>query len=122
MQTIDQNLFELKTIETQLEALSGKKDELRKEIFGYIENNGLTDGYKNEIATIAYVERKSVKIKDEESLLKDLKKDKIVKYYKEIPKHYELTAELTKDIKAGVFSHPEIEMTNSQGLQIKFAS
>jgi len=125
MERIDQQLLELKTIETQIEALTKQKDEVRKEVFGYIEDNGLTDGYKNEIATVSYVERKSVKIKDQEKLLKELAEQKLVKYYNVVPEvvvpeHLEAKPELTKDIKAGKFEHPDIEVETSSNLAVRF--
>ena len=120
METIDVRILELKGIEDQLEKLTKEKDELRKEIFGIVENEGLTDGYKNEHATVSYVERKAVKIKDEDRLLQDLASQRIVSYYKEVPAHYELTPKFTKDVKDGVFTHPEVEVESSNNLAIRF--
>ena len=65
MNPIDGRILELKGIEQKMEELTKQKDGLRKEIFGIIENEGLTDGYKNDVATVSYVERKSVKIGNE---------------------------------------------------------
>lgn len=120
MNTIDQRILELKTIGTQQKALAEKEGELRKEIFGIIENEGLTDGYKNDYATVSYVERKSVKIKDEKKLMDDLAKQKIVIYVQEIPAHLELTPKFTKDVKEGKFIHPEVELELANNLAIRF--
>lgn len=120
MEQIDARIFELKGIEQQIQTLDKQKEELRKEIFGIIENEGLTDGYKNKDATVSYVERKTVKIKDEKKLLDDLTAQKIVKYFQEIPTHYELTPTFNKDIKDGVFKHPEVEIQVSNNLAIRF--
>jgi hypothetical protein len=120
METIDIRILELKGIDQQIEQLSKQKEELRKEIFGIIENEGLTDGYKNEHATVSYVERKSVKIKDEKKLLEDLASQRIVTYFQEVPAHYELTSKFTKDVKEGIFSHPEVAVETSNNLAIRF--
>lgn len=125
MERIDQQLLELKTIETQIEALTKQKEEVRKEVFGYIEDNGLTNGYKNEIATVSYVERKTVKIKDEVKLLEELKKEKLVKYFEEVPEvvipaHLEAKPLLTKEIKEGKFTHEEVEVTTASNLAVRF--
>jgi hypothetical protein len=120
MQTIDKRILELKGVEKAIENLTKQKEDLRKEIFGIVENEGLTDGYKNEDATVSYVERKAVKIKDEQKLLDDLIKQKVVKYFKEVPAHLEITTQLTKDVKEGVFSHPEVEVETSNNLAIRF--
>jgi hypothetical protein len=125
MKPIDMHILELKTVETQIAALGARKDELRKEIFGIVENEGLTDGYKNEYATVAYVERKSVKIADEKKLMDDLTAQKIVKYYEEIPEqiipaHIELKPQLTKDFKDGKFTHPAVQVETATNLAIRF--
>jgi len=120
MNQIDNRILELKSVEQKMEELANQKDDLRREIFGFIENEGLTDGYKNKIATVSYVERKTVKIKDEHKLLKDLEKQKIVTYYKQVPAHLELTDKFTKDIKAGLFHHPDVSLETSNNLAIRF--
>lgn len=125
MEIIDQQLIELKTIDKTIETLSKQKEELRKDIFGYIENNGLTDGYKNDFATVSYVERKSVKIKDQEKLLKYLEAQKLVKYFEvipeiTIPKHLEIKPLLAKDVKDGKFTHSGIEIEASNNLAVRF--
>lgn len=126
MENIDVKLHELKQLDGLIDEMSAKKDTLRKEIFGYIEDNGLTDGYKNDIATVSYVERKTVKIKDQEKLVKYLTDNKLTKYFEVIPEqvipeHTEVKAELTKDIKAGKFEHEEIEVETATNLAVKFA-
>jgi flagellar biosynthesis/type III secretory pathway protein FliH len=125
MKRIDQSLMELKTIEGQIEALTNHKEELRKEVFGIIENEGLTDGYKNEYATVSYVERKTVKIKDQEKLLNELKEQKLVKYFEEVPEqiipaHLEVKPTLTKDIKDGKFTSDLVEVETSNNLAVRF--
>lgn len=120
MERIDQSLMELKTIDSQIETLTKQKEDLRKEVFGIIENEGLTDGYKNDFATVSYVERKSVKIEDKESLLKELQKEKIVKYFEKIPAHVELTKEFEKDVKEGLYTHPTVKVETSNNLSLRF--
>ena len=115
-------ILELKGIESAITELETKREDLRKEIFGIIENEGLTDGYKNEVATVSYVERKTVKIKDEQKLIEYLAGQQIVKYYKEVPAHLEITPQFTKDIKEGVYAHPEVTVETSNNLAIRFNS
>lgn len=126
MQIIDQNILELKKVEDQLAELTAKKEELRKEIFGIVENEGLTDGYKNEYASVSYVARKSIKFQDKEALLEDLKKKKLVKYFQVIPEqvipeHLEFTPEFEKDVKDETFTHKQVELDVKNNLAIKFA-
>lgn len=120
MENINARILELSSVEKQINKLAKQKDELRKEIFGIIENEGLTDGYKNDVATVSYVERKTVKIKDENKLLEDLATQRVVKYYEEIPAHVELTPKFSKDVKEGLFNHPEVEVETSNNLAIRF--
>jgi len=117
---LDARLLELSQIAGSIEQLSAKEQELRKEIFGIIENEGLTDGYKNSIGTVSYVERKNVKIADEKALLEELSRDRIVKYYKEVPAHLEFQPEFTKDVKAGTFKHPSVSVETSSNLSVRF--
>jgi hypothetical protein len=119
-QQLDSRILELKTVASKIAELQTQEEEMRREIFGIIENEGLTDGYKNELATVSYVERKTVKIKDQTKLLEDLEKQKIVKYYEEIPAHVELTPKFTKDIKEGLFHHPEVTVETANNLAVRF--
>ncbi len=116
---LDKKLIEYSAVSKKIELMTEIQDELRKEIFGYIEDNGLTEGYKNDIATVSYVQRKAVKITDETKLLKDLISQRIVNYYKVVPEHYELSPNFSKDIKAGVFKHELVEVEEKPGLAIK---
>lgn len=116
---LDQKIAEYSQIEAQIAVLTEKKEELRKEIFGYMEDNGLTEGYKNEQATVSYVQRKAIKIKDEAILLKDLVKQNIVRYFSVIPKHLELTKEFEKDVKDGKFKHELIDVEVSPNVQVR---
>lgn len=97
METIDIKLHELKQLDSLIAEMTEKKELLRKEIFGYIEDNGLTDGYKNDIATVSYVERKTVKIKDQEKLMKYLEKNKLVKYFEVVPEQYQSIQKSSKN-------------------------
>jgi hypothetical protein len=122
---LDARLLELKGISERIEKLQAEENEIRKEVFGIVENEGLTDGYKNDLATVSYVERKTVKIADQDSLLKLLREEKLVKYYVEVPEvvvpaHAELKPELTKDVKAGKFSAPGIDVETATNLAVRF--
>lgn len=120
MKPIDQRILELKALDIQIGILGEKKEELRKEIFGIIENEGLTDGYKNENATVSYVERKSVKIADQAALIKSLEDQKLTKYLEKIPAHVELSPKFTKDIKDGNFKFDGVDIETTNSLSIRF--
>jgi glutamate mutase epsilon subunit len=118
-QILDQKIKELAELEAKISDLNTIKDALRKEVFAIIEASNL-EQYKSEKATVSYVERKSIKIKDEEQLLKDLEAQQIVKYYQVIPEHKELNKKFQEDIKQGVFQHDLVEVTTSKNLAIRF--
>lgn len=122
---IDTKIAELKALEAELAQLTELKEKTRQELFTVIEKENL-DQYKNDHATVSSVIRKSVKILDPEKLLADLQKKKLVKYYSIIPEevipaHPEFKPEFDKEVKAGLFSHPEIEVTESKNLSIRFS-
>lgn len=122
---LDKKIEELKTLEDQIAQLTELKESTRSEVFSIIEKENL-EQYKNDKATVSYVVRKSVKVKDTEKLLEDLQNQKLVKYYEivpeeVIPEHAELKPEFDKEVKEGLFSHPEIEVTESKNLSIRFA-
>jgi archaellum component FlaC len=116
---LDSLIKEYTAIEKKISTLTDKKEALRKEIFGYVEDNGLTDGYKNALATVSYVNRKIITVKDELALISELHDQKIVKYVQEIPAHLELTKKFTDDVKAGEFTHPLVEVEEKPNLAIK---
>jgi hypothetical protein len=121
---IDNKISELKTLEDQISKLTELREATRAELFQVIEKESL-ETYKNDNATVSYVVRKSVKIKDPEKLLADLQSQKLTKFYEVvpeevIPEHLTLKPEFDKEIKEGKFNHPEVEVTESKNLSIRF--
>lgn len=119
MDLLDTKIQELAEIEEKIAALTTLKDGLRKEVFELVENNNL-DQYKNDKATVSYVERKTVKVIDESKLLEQLKEQRIVKYYDVIPAREELNANFQKDVKEGVFTSDLVEVAVNKTLAIRF--
>lgn len=117
---LDVLILELKAAENAAATINETVANLRKEIFGIVENEGLTEGYKNDYATISYVTRQKIDIVDPEKLLKDLEAQKLVKYYQTIPEHKEFTPKLMKDIKDGTLSHEAIKVETNNNLAIRY--
>ncbi len=122
MEPIDTLLIELKTINKEKEALEAKDKELRAELKGRMENDGLTDGYKNDIATVSYKTLKSVKIADESKLLDTLIEKQCVRYFA-----YDITPAFAKDVKDkkltpehGLFTEDEVTIETNNSIAIKF--
>lgn len=119
---IDSLINELKTIAVQLEPLKTKEAELRKELLGRLENDGLTSGYSNDTASVSYVTRKSVKMADKNKILDTLLEKNCVRYFA-----YDIMPTFEKDIKDGkltsqdgLFSAEDISIETSNSITIKF--
>jgi hypothetical protein len=122
MEPINNILTELKTINSQMEELKSKDVELRKELLGRMEDEGLTDGFSNDVATVSYVTRKSVKIVDKQKLLDTLIEKNCVRYYA-----YDITPAFDKDVKEGkltssygLFTDEEVKVEASNNLSVRF--
>src|SRR5689334_22226709 len=96
MTPIETLLTELKGINSQMEVLKTKDSELRKELLGRMEDEGLTEGFKTDVASVSYNTRKSVKIEDEQKLVDTLVEKQCVRYYA-----IQLTPSFEKDVKEG---------------------
>jgi len=122
---LDTKLSQLKELEIKLENLTNLKEKIRNEIFKIVEEENLNQ-YKNEVATISKVERKTIKfVKDKEEILKELEKNKLVKYFDVIPEeiiaeHKELNKNFDKDIKEGKYKIDGIEVDTKTFPAIRF--
>lgn len=116
---IDSKTKELKEIEEKIAQLSTVRDSIRQELFENIQKNNV-EQYKNDHATISYIERKTVKIADEEKLFTKLTEQKIIKYYSVIPEHKELTKGFYEDVKKGYFKDDLVEVESNRNLAIRF--
>jgi hypothetical protein len=119
---IDTLINELKTISLQIEPLKTKETELRKELLGRLENEGLTSGYSNDIATVSYVTRKSVKLSDKHKILDTLIEKNCVRYFA-----YDIMPTFEKDIKdgklsaeQGLFTEQDVTIESSNNITVKF--
>jgi hypothetical protein len=122
MTPIETLLTELKGVNSQMEELKTKDSELRKELMGRIEDEGLTDGFSNDTATVSYNTRKSVKIEDEQKLLDTLVEKQCVRYYA-----IQLTPAFEKDVKDkkltpehGLFTADEVKVETSNNISVRF--
>lgn len=122
---LDAKLAFLKEIEARLETLSTEKETVRKEVFELMKAENIGQ-YKNEIATISKVERKTIKYNiTTEEVLENLEKQKLVKYFTVIPEqviaeHKELNQQFEKDVKEGVFTLEGIEVKVTESPAIRF--
>jgi hypothetical protein len=117
---LDAKLNALADLEAQITALTEKRNEQRADIQKDFEQANLKQ-FKTDRATVSYVERKNVKVLDEDRLLADLEKGNVVRYFKVVPEHKELTPDFMKDVKAGAFTHEAVAVEEAQTLQIRFA-
>lgn len=122
---LDAKLSQLKRLEGEITALSDLKEKIRAEVFSIIEAENLSQ-YKNEVATISKVERKTIKfVKDKEEILKELESNKLVKYFQVvpeeiIPEHKDFTKDFDKDVKDGKFNLDGIELEVKSSPMIRF--
>jgi hypothetical protein len=118
---LDQKLVELKKLEDTISSLTIQKEKIRKEVFSIIEEEKL-DQYKNDLATISRIERKTIKYnKDQKDVLAYLESNKLVKYFDVVPEHREINANFEKDIKAGNFVVEGVEVETKTSPMIRFS-
>lgn len=120
-QQIDELLLELRKVQEQIQPLEAKEEELRKDIFGRMENEGLIDGYSNDIATVSYKTTKKVEY-DKDKMLDALMEKNCVRYFANT-----ILPTFEKDIKdnkltpaMGVFTEEDIEIKTSNSIAVKF--
>jgi len=117
---LDQKLGQLKTLDDSIKKLSNEKETLRTEVFDIIAKENM-DTYKNEIATVSKVQRKSVKylVKPEE-LVEKLPSEYIETVAEEIiPEHKEIKKNFEEAIKNGI-EFEGVELQIKENLTIRF--
>ncbi len=115
---IDKKLTELNKIEETITALNYSKKLLRDEVSKL--TSDIEEPYRNDLATLSYAVEKTVVITDEEKLLKDLQKRKLVKYLEIVPQHAEINDKLEEEVKEGKFKHKLIKIEFNKRLVITF--
>jgi hypothetical protein len=119
-EALDLKLTQLKTLEDQLTLLGTEKETLRKEVMEIIKSENL-DQYKNDVATISQVERKTLKYtKTPEEILQEIENQKLAKYIEVIPEHKGLNKQFEKDVKEGVMKIEGVEIEVSSSPMIRF--
>jgi len=116
---LDQQLNQLKNLESEIKALEDLKTKVRTELFEVLEKEEIGQ-YKNDIATVSYVERKTVKYEDKENILKKLEEDKLPKYYDVIPETKAINKKFEEDIKSGDYKVEGVNVEIKKLPQIRF--
>ncbi len=117
---LDNKISKLATLEAKAKIISEEIETLRNEIFNTMIREGM-DQYKNELATISKVERKSVKYADKpENIIKELEKENLVKYITLIPAKKELSKTFEQDLKEGKFTMKGVTIEVKTGPSIRF--
>lgn len=112
---LDTKLGQLKNLEDAIKKLADQKEAIRAEVFEQLEKEDLCQ-YKNDLATISTVERKTVKylIKPEE-LIEKLPEQ----YITVIPEHKEIAPEFVAAVKNGN-KFEGVELETKESLTIRF--
>jgi hypothetical protein len=115
---LELSLKSIKTLEDEKTLLEEKIKQEREKVFSFLEEENLGQ-YKSDIATVSYVERKSIKMDKEKTLEKVLEMD-IVKYIDVVPEHKELSKTFDKDIKDGILEIEGVEVEVKKLPMIRF--
>ncbi len=112
--------FYLSSIEKRKDQYRAEK-QIRQEIFGRMENEGLVDGYSNDIATVSYKTTKKVEY-DADKMLDALMEKNCVRYFA-----YTILPTFEKDVKdkkltsaMGVFTDEDVTVKESNSIAVKF--
>jgi septal ring factor EnvC (AmiA/AmiB activator) len=114
---LEKNLKQLKNLESEISALEELKNKIRGEVFEVLEKEQMSQ-YKSDIATVSYVEKRTVKYDKDKALekVKDLPK-----YYEVVPEHRELNKEFEKDLRDGKIEIDGAEIEVKKMPMIRFA-
>lgn len=113
-------LKNLKEIEDKLTLISAEKEAARKEVLELLKKSEIRQ-FKNEIATISYMERKTISYaRPVEEIIADLEKQGCKSYIETIPEHKELSKLFDNDVKDGAFKVDGVEVKITETPLIKF--
>ena len=121
MEKLELELKSIKTLEDEKSLLETQIKEKRENVFDILEKEELKQ-YKSDIATVSYVERKTIKM-DKEKVLEQI--IDLPKYFDTIPEevieeHKELNKTFEKDIKDGIFELEGVEVDVKKSPMIRF--
>ncbi len=121
-QQLDTILVSIKNLEEEKNLVEEKIKEERQKVFQILEDENIRQ-YKNEVATVSYIEKKIIKIEDKEKLLENIKD--LPKYYdvipeEIIPEHKEINQQFEKDVKIGILKIEGVEVEIKKSPMIRF--
>lgn len=122
MNELDKQLLKLRDIQQQINFSEEVKEKLRAELLEMLKEEELKS-YKSDIATITYVERKSIKIDDRERIVGHLLSNGLTNFLDLVPEvaeHYELNKDFDDRVKKGYLKIEGVEVTVTELPQIKF--
>lgn len=113
-------LIEIKQFEDESKKLSDLISEKRAEVLNELNSQELKQ-YKDNIATISFTERKTIKYGiNKEDILKKLEEQKLVKYIEIIPETKQINKTFEDDIKNGVTNFENVEVETKEIPMIRF--
>lgn len=119
---LDTKLQSIKTLEDEKNLLEIKIKDERQDVFNILEKENYKQ-YKNDLATVSYVERKTIKFKDKEKVLNNIENTKYFDVIPEeiIPEHKEFSKIFEKDVKSGEVEIVGVEVDVKKSPMIRFA-
>ncbi len=123
-ETLNQMLGDLRTLQSKIDDLETKKTSIRAELLEFLKTEDIKS-YKNDFASISYVERKSIKIQDREAVIGHLLSNGLTNFLELVPEkieaeHYELNKDFDDRVKKGFLQVDGVEVTVTELPQIKF--
>lgn len=119
IEKLESSLKAIKALEEEKGLLEERINAERQVVFKVLQDVGV-DQYKTEIATVSYVERKSVKYQDRGAILNRLEEMNLPKYIEVIPARKEINKQFEDDIKNGVFKLDGVDVEVKALPQIRF--
>lgn len=124
MNNLDSKLSRLKELQQEIDSLEAVKTQVRAELLDLLKEEELKS-YKSDIATLTFVERKSIKIDDREKVIGHLLSNGLTNFLELVPEkieaeHYELNKDFDDRVKKGHLIIEGVEVVVTELPQIKF--
>lgn len=116
MKELSELLAEIAELENSKSLIDNTIKEKRNTLMDLIEKNEIKT-YKDDVATLSYVQRKSVKYENKADILYRLKEEGLEKY---IETKEDIGKNLEKDIKDGKFTFKGVSIETKEYPQIRF--